>query len=212
MSYDTDFYGNVLDVIRGRKPLSAIEYGLRKTENNYPAQALNLRYIENHDMDRFINQFSIRKTKLAATMLFTLPGTPLILYGQEFGLHEKLPDMDWSRADDDYFDFYRKLILLRRNFSCLRRGELIKIHTNHADKVYAFLRQDEVSTFLILLNFAETSMACQLLLPEQIQPIKKKIILDEMFSGDVKQLEKIDTNVIQLNLQAESAYVYKLTD
>ena len=35
ISYDTDFYGSLLDVFNNRKPLSAIEYGLQKTKTNY---------------------------------------------------------------------------------------------------------------------------------------------------------------------------------
>lgn len=50
--------------------------------------------IGNHDMDRVVTRFDgdRDKAKLAASFLFTLPGTPFIYYGEELGQEGQLPD------------------------------------------------------------------------------------------------------------------------
>ena len=212
MSYDTDFYGNLLDVMNEKKPLSAIEYGLKKTQKNYPAYTLDFRYIENHDMDRFIKQFGVNKTKLAATMLLTIPGTPLIYYGQEIGLMEKTPLMEWSESGSSLFQFYRKLIHLRRHALSLRRGEMIKIPTNAETIVYAYLRKFRDETFFIVLNFGDELDNCQLLLPKKVfnENQKKKLDLENVLTSERVFIPFIRTNQIKLKLAAETAYVFKL--
>lgn len=66
--------------------------------------------IGNHDMDRVATRVnSEEKAKLAATIQFTLPGTPFIYYGEEIGQLGQKPDdnrrepFDWyTDADGDY--------------------------------------------------------------------------------------------------------------
>ena len=209
ISYDTDFYGNLLDVMNGRKPVSAINYGLQKTNTNYPAHTLNLRYMENHDMERFISQYSIKKTKLAATLLFTIQGTPLILYGQEIGLRDKLPAMDWSRDGDDLYNFYHKLITLRRNNTCLRRGKMVKISTDVEDKVYAYLRHGDNNSFLVVLNLSKERLDCQLLVKNILNLNKEKNYFEELLSGARINIKLLDSSKIKLKLQPETAYIFK---
>jgi len=212
ISYDTDFYGNLLDVMNKRKPLSAIDYGLKKTQKNYPSYTLNFRYIENHDIDRFINQFGLNKTKLAAVLLLTIPGTPLIYYGQEIGLTEKTPLMDWDKLDNPLFEFYKKLILLRRFYVCLRRGEMIKVSTNAEENVYAYLRKGENESFLTVLNFGNERDDCQLLFPDNT--IRKsrtgEIKMENALTSERISVDFIRANQINLRLKAESAYIFKL--
>ena len=72
----------------------------RGSVNEYPVDSI---MIGNHDMDRIASRLQGNKgrTKLAATMLFTLPGTPFIYYGDELGQKGRSPDpnrrepMDW---------------------------------------------------------------------------------------------------------------------
>ena len=212
MSYDTDFYGNLLDVMNGRKPLSAIDYGLRKTQKNYPSYTLDFRYIENHDMDRFISMFGMNKTKLAAALLLTIPGTPLIYYGQEIGLKEKTPLMEWKKQNSPLFEFYNKLILLRRHHVCLRRGEMIKVFTNADECVYAYLRMTNNESFLIALNFGQKLEDCQILFPDNCikQHQAQELRLENMMTSEQISICFIQTNRVKLNLNAETAYVFKI--
>lgn len=211
VSYDTDFYGNLLDVMKGRKPLSAIEYGLRKTQKNYPPFSLDFRYIENHDMDRFVTQFGLNKTKIAATLLLTIPGIPLIYYGQEIGLREKTPRMDWNKQDDWLFDFYKKLISLRRHHSCFRRGEMMKVPTNAEESVYAYLRKGMTESLLVVLNLGDRKDDCQLLFPEGIlnHSWGKQLQFENVLSSELMVVDLIGSRKIKLKLEAETPYIFK---
>ncbi|MBU0518112.1 hypothetical protein KJ564_04160, partial [bacterium] len=55
-------------------------YGFPYPQYHYP-----LRFMENHDEERYINLATADETKLAATLLYTIPGIPQIYSGQEIG-------------------------------------------------------------------------------------------------------------------------------
>lgn len=173
MSYDTDFYGNLLDVMQQKKKVMALDYGLRKTFKNYPKNALSLRYLENHDMERFIKQFGESRTRLAAVLLLTYPGTPLLLYGQEIGLKEKTGKMRWDVENSNLFEFYRKLIKLRRNYPSLRTDEIVKIPSENS-QVYAYWRDGQTDAFLVVLNFSDKPEVTTLDLPVDLLEITEK--------------------------------------
>jgi glycosidase len=51
-------------------------------------------FLSNHDQNRVMSNFKgdIKKAKMAASILLTLPGTPYIYYGEEIGMLGKKPD------------------------------------------------------------------------------------------------------------------------
>ncbi len=169
MSYDTDFYGNVLDVFRGKKSVAALRFGLQKTRLNYPPTTIDLRYLENQDLPRFIAQFGEPATRAAATLLFTLPGMPLIYYGQEVGAVATRGAMRWDRTGSALFRFYRKLIALRRQHRAFSLGTLHFLPVRGSDSVLAYLRQAPGEHFLVLINFADSPATVQVPAPADLR-------------------------------------------
>ncbi len=157
MSYDTDFYGNVLDVFRGKKSVAALRFGLQKTRLNYPASTVDLRYLENQDLPRFIAEFGEPATRAAATLLFTLPGMPLIYYGQEMGAKKMRGAMPWEEVGNSLFRFYRRLTHLRKKYRAFTTGELEFLSVAGSNQVLAYLRQAGEHRFLVLINFSSQS-------------------------------------------------------
>lgn len=53
-------------------------------------------FLTNHDQNRVMSTFEgdVDKAKLASFLMFTLPGTPYIYYGEEIGMHGVKPDED----------------------------------------------------------------------------------------------------------------------
>ncbi len=185
MSYDTDFYGNLLDVINGRKPASAIELGLRKAVKNYPEGALSLRYLENHDLDRFISTNDFLKTKLAATLLLTVPGTPLIYYGQELGMREIRGAMPWDQTENGLFRFYQRLLNLRRQKPALQGGEWLQLDGDLGDgDVLAYVRKKGQQRILVLLNFSEETQYALFEAHQLIPDSDTTLWLKPVFSGE----------------------------
>ena len=66
-------------------------------------------FLSNHDQNRILSMLDgdIRKGKLAASLLLTMPGTPYIYYGEEIGMKGRKPDPNirepylWAPDDQD---------------------------------------------------------------------------------------------------------------
>ncbi len=94
--------------------------------------------------------------EVAAGLLFTMPGTPMVFAGDELGLEGEFGEagrrpMPWHRpADWDRvtFDRYRALIGLRNARVALRRGGLRWAYV--ADDVLVYLREHPTERLLVL--------------------------------------------------------------
>jgi 1,4-alpha-glucan branching enzyme len=95
--------------------------------------------------------FAQKRSTLAASLVFTAPGIPMIFQGQEFLQGEWFRDtvpLDWDQNDEfrGIVRLYRDLIHLRLNRNGCTRGlcgHHIEVHhVNDADKVIAFKRWD----------------------------------------------------------------------
>lgn len=93
--------------------------------------------------------FSRKRSTLAAALVFTAPGIPMIFQGQEFLEDEYFRDedpLDWSKLGTyaGIHLLYRDLIHLRRNWFDQTRGlrgqHLNVSHVNNTDKVIGFHR------------------------------------------------------------------------
>ena len=78
--------------------------GLAWTLRAFPAGQYGV-FLTNHDQNRVASRLSsVADARLAATILFTLPGTPFVYYGEEIGMTGVKPDeqirapMQWSAA------------------------------------------------------------------------------------------------------------------
>ncbi|GFO57248.1 1,4-alpha-glucan branching enzyme [Geomonas sp. Red276] len=98
--------------------------------------------------------FSKKRSTLAAALVLTSPGIPMLFQGQELledrWFHDKDP-IDWGRAEDEsgILGMYRDLIALRRNLAGVSRGLCAQnVHIFHVDdeaKLIAFHRWDQES-------------------------------------------------------------------
>jgi glycosidase len=88
--------------------------------------------IGSHDTSRALNRCAGDKEKLRllVAMQLLLPGMPFIYYGDEVGLTGGGdPDCrrgmlwDTERQDHVLFDYYRRLIGIRKTYPCLTEGE-----------------------------------------------------------------------------------------
>jgi 1,4-alpha-glucan branching enzyme len=93
-----------------------------------------------------------KRSMLAAAMVFTSPGIPMIFQGQEFLRSRWFDDtnpIDWEKAseNEEVVRFYRQLIRLRTNAEGVSKGltgqHVDFRHINDVDKVIAFHRWHE---------------------------------------------------------------------
>ncbi|HJZ84460.1 MAG TPA: alpha-amylase family glycosyl hydrolase [Polyangia bacterium] len=107
-------------------------------------------YLDTHDVPGFLARVGgdKAKMKLAAALELTVPGLPLIYYGDEVARPtgdwpQNRTDMPWGAAQDrDLYDHYRRLLAARRHFW----GPLEPLHVEGAR--YGFRRGPAV----VLLN------------------------------------------------------------
>lgn len=142
-------------------------------------------YSENHDEVAAINNkirlpeaiwhghadswFARKRSTLAAAIVFTSPGIPMIFQGQEFlewGSWSDSGSLDWGKKDQfaGIWSLYQSLIRLRRNwFNNTRglQGQKVNVyHVNDNDKVIAFHRWDKGGIgddVIVVVNMANRS-------------------------------------------------------
>jgi len=163
------------------RDLSAVRQALEQRYNNDAFQRVI--YTESHDEvangharvpeeiwpGNAGSYFSRKRSTLAATLVFTAPGIPLIFQGQEFLEDKYFRDedpLDWSKLVTyrGIHDLYRDLLRLHRNWFNHTRGlqgqHLHVHHLNHTDKVIAFHRWDNGGPgddVVVVANFANRS-------------------------------------------------------
>jgi len=112
--------------------------------------------VSNHDLPRMKNKYPDNKVQeLVMTMMFVLPGSPCIYYGEERGMvgagdpFNRAP-VDWDQVlDEGIFNHTEFLVKMRREHRALRIGDFHQLHSHH---VFAFSRRtDKVDETIIVL-------------------------------------------------------------
>ncbi len=151
---------------RGRMDAAGFATWLDGHDRAYPGLGLAT-LLDNHDMNRFVwmAQGNVDRLKLAATLLLTLPGMPVIYYGTEVGLSQRfdgvienaearLPMLWGSEQNLDLLAHFQALGRLRRDSAALRRGDR---RTVLADaEVFVYERSTADERVVVALNFSET--------------------------------------------------------
>jgi cyclomaltodextrinase len=126
---------------------------------------LRLRYLENNDLHRFISNHTPAVTRMAATMMFSLPGLPMLYNGQETGFR-KFPytsgpiyasEKGIRMMDSTLFDFYGKLAAVRKANVALYAGKMREVELDDAPSCVAFVREHENQQVLVIVNLSEAA-------------------------------------------------------
>lgn len=126
---------------------------------------VNPSFFDNHDMNRllFIVNGDLRKVKLAALLQFTLPGPPIIYYGNEVGLSQqkRVGRLEEARLpfprdaiNDEMLQYYKDLIALRKSGSRIWQKERQLIRADAA--TYAFAVGGE---FIVAINNSQVQQS-----------------------------------------------------
>ena len=120
-----------------------------------------MNFLDNHDensWNRVMVEHFKEKVYPLSTMLFTLPGIPMIYSGQESRLNKRLKffekdTIDWGIFSDE--NFYKKLISLRKMhpaFWCDNTN--LEFLNNYPEGLIGYKRWDDESTYHIILNLS----------------------------------------------------------
>jgi alpha-glucosidase len=114
--------------------------------------------LDSHDTARIRSVVGRERHHVAATMLMTLPGTPMIFQGDEIGAEglwgeDARTTFPWDKPDKwdmETFELYKSLINLRKSNSALIDGGLRWVHI--ADDVICYLRETEKDRILVAVS------------------------------------------------------------
>lgn len=140
-------------------------------QQGYTGTVNVINYIACHDHKYILAELGDRKifgdsafvrAKLAAVLLFTAVGVPLVWMGNEFGEYnpEEEIQIDWSLLENEdnqgLFDYYRGLISLRKENHALRSDNIDFFYEDKESKVLAYTRwNDEGSRLVVIINFSD---------------------------------------------------------
>jgi cyclomaltodextrinase len=169
--------------------LGRLRAALTNADQGFAEDTLIFRFLNNNDTGkRFITRYGPAMTRVASTMLFTLPGVPLIYTGDEIGAafepYDEGPPLVW-RDPYGLTPHYQRLSELRRNTPTLWSDELALIETNRDDAVLAYVRPGKTprQSVLVMLNFSGEPVAAQLAPTPATEPLLPHGRVRELLSG-----------------------------
>lgn len=169
---DFDMRGALVDTFAKNQSMKVLADTVEANLESYPEEYAMVNFLDSHDQPRFLFEAGGDKDKLrlAAAAQFTLPGVPIIYYGDEVGLsqskdHNSVTDwkdryyremMPWDETDQDLElkQFYTDLAELRTSEPALSTGSFKKLAADQ--HLFAYERADESGKFLVVVNKAES--------------------------------------------------------
>jgi len=154
-----------------------VNYAIQPEGPSYTDPSGMLNYTESHDQTRIIyecmnysspkmsREKAIKKSKLGAAVLLTDQGVPMLYHGQEFGQDGAKNGTDPQPLQWDYlntpegkdlFNYYRRLIWLRKNWPLLENAYLKILKKDDNTKMLVYQRQQSDEYVIVAANFDRT--------------------------------------------------------
>ena len=189
------FYLNLIDLLADEK-INVSQFvqnlGYLKGRLNKKCYPLMWNLIDSHDTARFLHLCHDNKKKqhLAAAFQLLLPGMPMVYYGDEYAMPgANDPDcrrgMYWDEEyqDKEMYNWYKKLMQIRKTHACIVEGEMIETITNDDEDTIVMIRKNGEETIAMLFN-------CGNSVKEFNEYAKKyNLLTDSAFDGKVDGLD-----------------------
>lgn len=217
ITYSWNVYNGLDLLIRGKKPATLLDDLLKSESLQFPVGALRMRFNTNHDKNAWdapaIEKYGSQGLKLSAVVINTIPGVPLIYTGEEVANNRRLSlfekvDVDWSRSTA-MGELYQRLFLTRQLHKGLSRGEMIRVHSNLDQDVYAFFRVAGKDKVLTVLNFSSEPRVASLDVPMKlIFAGQKKTTMKDIFTGERIEVGDRSSDALSVPLEPLDYRVY----
>ena len=162
-NYATKVYETLMAVAKDGKTADKIKLYMPSTDNN----TFPMYYLDNHDVnswDRTIDEaFSEEILPSMFSLIFTLPGIPMIYTGDEIAYNKNIAFMekdtiDWDRTGKDYRDLISNLSQIKAQHPALYSDntgdgfEIIKLENKN---VFAFKRVAKDDEIICIFNMSK---------------------------------------------------------
>ncbi|MFA6467783.1 MAG: alpha-amylase family glycosyl hydrolase [Bacteroidota bacterium] len=197
LTYSWNFYHTISPVLNGDKQAMEFDSVLIREAAAYPKGSIRLRFSSNHDENAWdkpdVEKFGPDGARLAAVLVSTFPGAPLLYNGQEAGNNTKLQlfekvDIDWTKGKP-FTQFYTTLYTIRAKNPSLSTGDYQYVKNNASDRVYSFIRTDGKNTVLTILNFSGDKKSVKLELPKIFSSLK----FTDPFTGKTVKYKNVES-------------------
>lgn len=141
-----------------------------------------------------------RRLKLAATIQFTMPGSPTIYYGDEAG-RQGFEDpfnrrtYPWGQEDREMLAFYRRLCNLRADSNTLANGALNFLECHGA--LLQYERVSDHSRIMVIVNRGHNT----------VETYANALYVVDMLSGE--GFDDADSHGVHLTVPPETAYILR---
>ena len=189
------FYLNLIDLLADEK-INVSQFvqnlGYLKGRLNKKCYPLMWNLIDSHDTARFLHLCNDNKKKqhLAAAFQLLLPGMPMIYYGDEYAMPgANDPDcrrgMYWDEEyqDKEMYNWYKKLMQVRKTHACIVEGEMIETIANDDEDTIVMIRKNGEETIAMLFNCGNSAKEFN----EYAE--KYNLLTDSAFDGKVDGLD-----------------------
>jgi len=174
--------------------------------NGWADGARVMRFMENNDTFRFLPTHELDRTKMAAALLYSLPGIPLMYNGQEVGFphHPYATNTIFTpnntiQSQDQHglFPYYQHLLNLREQFSSLRSHnwqEVTVEPANIGQRTFSYHRWDEDEHVFAYLNMSSNPVDASLTLPIDDMELEEGVTyyVTDLFTGDYVEAQRAD--------------------
>ena len=152
------------------------------------------------------------KIKMYMTYLMTIPGPPVIYYGDEVGMtgaadpdNRRPMDWTWNKHQRALKSYISTMTALRSEHPALRYGDYCTVR---ADKqIYAYLRSDFNERVLVVIHRKDINSEVQIELPEELNISSLECL------NDTPEVSKnaLNGNIFNIQVEPYSGYVFKVT-
>ena len=164
--------GESFEIEKLKEVLDPKQQGYQKNTNV-------INYLATHDREHIIRELgnrgifgeaAFRRAKLAAVLLMTAMGVPMLWMGEEFAEPKRKSEtvtqpkkIAWLLLEKplnrDLFDHYKKLIALRKQNSALSSGNIDFFHEDPEAKVLVYTRwNDKKERVIVVANFSDQAL------------------------------------------------------
>lgn len=152
----------IISFLKGNISSETFKKRFMSLKENYPREnfysAMNI--IGTHDTERILTMFGDRENsesllKLSTALQMTLPGVPLIYYGDEAGLRggkdpENRKAYPWESENTDILNWYKKITSLRSDLEVLKKGEIDFVDTEGG--LLCYIRSYDKEQLVVIAN------------------------------------------------------------
>lgn len=168
----------------------------------------------NHDTDRIATRLpDFQQRKMARELQFTLPGAPLVYYGDEVGMTggfdpDQRAPMNWDAVADnpEELQHMKRLVAMRKGSRALRVGDFTVLP---AEKLLAFARRTDKAKEIVYVAANPTDATVVEVLPTMDSKVLGYTLFrDEESGAEMRSL----AGTLRFEVPAKSVRVFRFVD